>query len=343
MMSSQKGDDPFNLGGGLNPLNWPTRLSQYRTKDPNADGAREVSDPHKWENPDPSRKERLTPNTTAGWLFGAVVFFVVGGLTLYLMPIFGPAFRNEMILGGVGVVSFLILYYLWARHQGFRAAMRVDKSIVYYGDEADVRVGEHQGTDGKSHLFTEWTDISYGGFNPRPLKRRDLPYDPARLRATTGRKDEVGEEPVVDRLNRSTVEVDTETVGKVLVTHADGMQWDEFGQESDRYTTRPATIDEDVARQMTQLIESLERSITSLNQQITMLEERVDDIRDTKQAAITDELRGALNLMESMADLAAKQRYPQQSSDDMTENSQNGTGPVEAIDQDIEEELEGQY
>lgn len=333
-------EDPYR-GGGLNPFNMPHRLQQYRTTETDPADARDVQNPHTWEDPDPSIRERLTPGTVAGWMAAAVGFLAVGGLTFYLFPLVGAAFRNEAVLAGVAIVGFLVFFHLWSRQQGVNAVVQLDKSIINYGDEADIRLGTYQGTTGRSYLFTPYVDLSYGGFNARPLKKRDLPFSAARLRSNVGRKDAVGEEPVVDRLNQTTVKEDTDTFGKTFVTHAESMQFDSFGRESDRFTTSPTTIDEDVARQMNEMIESLETSIRTLEQQRRMLEERIDDIRDTKQTAIVDELRGAINLMETMTDLAAKQQHPQSRPNAGRNGSMsNGTDPVSKIEQEIRDEQE---
>jgi len=339
-MSSANGDDPYAFSG-LNPWNWPHRIQQYRTNDPDGTDPRDVQDPHTWEDPDPSLRARITPNTVAGWMVAAVVFLAAGGLTFYLFPVFAPAFRNEALLVGITVVAFLVLFHLWSRQRGVEAVANMDKSIINYGDEADVRLGEYQGTTGRSELFTPYVDLTYAAFSARPLKKRDLPFPASRLRSNIGRTDAVGEEPAIDRLNHHTVEVTTETMGRVFVTHGEGMEFDGFGRESDRYVTPPNTIDEDVARQMNELIESLEASIQTLRQQRTMLEERIGDIRDTKQTAVVDELSGAINLMEKMTDLAAKQQYPQQhQAGDQTNGSlSNGTGPVADLEREVAEEV----
>jgi len=341
-MSSQNGEDPFR-GGGLNPLNFPHRLQQYRTEDPNGVDPRDVQDPHTWNDPDPSLRDQIVPTTVAGKMMALVALLAIGGLTMYLFPVFGAAFRNEELLIGIGIISLLIMFHLWSRQQGVESMRQIDKSIINYGDEADIRLGEYHGTDGRSHLFVPYADLSYGGFNAREVKKRDLPFDPSRLRSSVGRTDAVGQEPVVDRLNRTTVEEDTDTLGKTLVTHAGTMEFDSFGRESDRYTTRPETIDEDVARQMNELIESLETSIRTLDQQKTMLEERVDDIRDTKQTAVVDELRGAINLMKKMTDIAARQRRPQQHPPDSGGSLSNGADPGTELEEEIREELEEKY
>lgn len=344
-MSGEDDGDRFR-GGGLNPLNYPHRLAQYRKQDPDEPGAREAHDPHKWEDPDPSWRERLTPNTTAGWLAAAVAFFIVGGLLLYLVPIFAPTFRNPLVPIVATVVGALILFALWNQHRGFQRAVRAPKSIIHYGDDAEIRFVEDQGTDGRSQLVTPYVDCSYGGFNFRPLKKRDLPFDPSRLRSNIGRKDDVGEEEVVDRLNGTTVEVNTETFGTIFVTHADGMEYDGFGRHSDRYTTLPNTIDEDVAREMQTLIESLETSIQTLRQQVTMLEERGDQLRDTRRGMFVDELSGAMNLLEKLNKMAQRPSHRQRRRDaDEPALSANGHAedPVAAIEEEVEEEMEETY
>lgn len=297
-------DDLEFRGGGLNPLNWIDRLAQYRYQDPDAPSAREVHDPHQWEDPDPSIRERLTPDTLAGWIAIGMVALVVGGLMLYLVPIFAPTFGSPWFLGLCLFTAYSAGLVLWGRKTGFAAYRRLVKSVVYYGDDIDVRAGEDAGTDGRSQLFVPYVNLGFAGLSKRALQKRDLPYGAAQLRSNLG---DDGTSKVVDRLNQTTRTVDSEALGRFHVTWAEDLEYDAFGRASDRYTTRPRRIDENVVQDMNTLIESLESSITTLRQQKSMLEQRGEELRDTRKEALIPELEQTIAMMKQMYELQPDQ------------------------------------
>lgn len=326
-------DDLQFRGGGLNPLNWVDRYAQYQYKDPDAPGARDVHNPHEWENTDPSIRERILPDTVAGWLAAGMVALIVGGLALYLIPIFAPTFHNPFFLAFCIFVAYSLALEFHGRLKGFQAYKNLVKSIIYYGDDIDVRAGQDAGTNGRSKLFVPYTDLGFAGLSKRPLKKRDLPYDASKLRSNPG---DTGEEPVVDRLNQTTRTVDTDTLGRIHVTWADDMEYDTFGRESDRYTSNPRRIDEDVVQDMNELIESLETAITTLRQQKSMLEERAGELRDTRTEALIPELEQTLTLMQQV--------YEIQPDEDQRRNQptvhQNGHSNGKSVTDELWEEAE---
>jgi hypothetical protein len=316
-------------GSGLNPFNWPDHLRQYRTKNPEEPSARDVQDPETWDDPDPSLRERLTPNTVAQWLVLAAVGVPVLGLLAHLYPVFAPAFKNPVTLALSFLIGTYIAIYLKGRQSGMEAYKKLDKSIVYYGDEIDVRCGEEAGEAGREKLFTPYRNVSYGGFSKRQLLRRDLPYDASKIRSSDGTKDEAGEKPAVDRLNTTTIETDTETIGKVLVTHASGMEYDEFGTQSDRYTALPNEMDEDVADDMNRLIDNFEHQIKSLRQKIEMLQESNEDIRDLRDSQILPQLEQTMTLLNEIFGVAEQQKNGnrrQRSTRSVSDPELNGNG-----------------
>lgn len=299
-------------GGGLNPLNWPGHIQQYRTADPDSDdgdgSARDVQDPEVWDDPDPSLRQRLTPDTTAQWLVLLAVGIPMLGFGAHMYPVFGPAFRNPLTIILSILIGAFLGVYLKGRQDGMDAYKELVKSIVYYGNEADVRAGEVAGEAGRETLFTAFANVSYGGFSVRKLLKRDLPYDAHKLRSNS-RQDDAGEEPVKDRLNATTVEVETETLGKFLITHAEDIKHDEQGRDSDRYTTLPTEMDEDVAKNMNELIDRFQHQIKTLRQQKDMLKRSNEDIRDLREAELIPEIEKSVQLMEKMMGIASQQRH----------------------------------
>lgn len=300
-------------GSGLNPMNWPDHLRQYRTPDPESDGsARNVQDPEVWDDPDPGFRARITPDTTAQWLVAISVGIPMVGVAAHLFPIFGPAFRNPITIFVGILLSILIATYLKGRQSGMEAYQNLDKSIVYYGDSVDVRAGEEMGEAGRETLFGPYASVSYGGFSFRRLLKRDLPYQAHKLRSN-GRQDETGEEPVRDRLNVTTVEADTDNLGKFLVTHAEDLKHDEHGRDSERYTTLPTEMDEDVATDMNELIDRVQHQIKTLKQQKDMLKRSNEEIRDLREAELIPEIEKSVQLMEKMMGIASQQKDEEKS------------------------------
>lgn len=286
----------------FHPFNWPDNLRQRIQRDPNGDGtARDVQDPHTWEDPDPSIRERLTPDTVGQWLAIAAFSLTAIGLLIYFYPVFSPAFREPLAVGGFVFLSYTIVVYLKGRQDGINRYIDMAKSIVYYGDDFDIRLGEEQGEKGNRQLFTPYVSLSYGGFNERKLLKRDLPYDASKIR--TNIEDDAGEEPVVDRMNVTTVEKDSENFGRVFFTHASDLKHDEFGQYSDRYTALPNELDEDVVDDVNRIIDDLEHEIRTLRQKVDMHEESNADLRDLKSQQNMPQLEETIHLMSQLREI----------------------------------------
>lgn len=134
-----------SLKSAFNPFNWPDRLRQRRTKNPDDPSARDVHDPHTWEDPDPSWRERLTPDTVAEWLVLGAGLLVGTGLVVYFYPVFGPAFQNPYAVAATVFLAYSLGLYLKGREDGIQAYIDLVKSIVYYGNAVDVRLGEDKG------------------------------------------------------------------------------------------------------------------------------------------------------------------------------------------------------
>ena len=286
----------------FHPFNWPDHLRQRIQRDPDGDdSARDVHDPHTWEDPDPSLRERLTPDTVGEWLVFAAGGLLALGLIIYFYPVFGPAFKEPLAFGSLAFLSYSIVVYLKGRQDGINRYIDMAKSIVYYGDDFDVRLGEEQGEKGNRQLFTPYVDLSYGGFNERELLKRDLPYDASKIRSNT--KDEAGEEPVIDRLNATTLRKDTDNFGTVMVTHAADIKHDAFGQYSDRHTPLPNELDEDVVDDVNRIIDDLEHEIRTLRQKVEMHEESNADLRDLKSQQNMPQLEETIHLMSQLREI----------------------------------------
>ena len=285
-------------GSRVNPTNWPDHLRKYRPRRPDEPSARETQNPHEWDNPDPSILERATPDTTAGWLVAWALGLITLAVLAYLAPIFFSFVFDPLVITGLFLGGMVIGSYLKGRIDGIEAYRDLDKSILYYGDDADARAGKKVGESGPESLFTALRDFSLAGFKKRYLLKRDLPYPASKLRSNSGK--DVGDEEAVDALNKTTVEIETETLGRILITHASDLDDAPQSSDCDRYTPLPDRFDEDVAEDVSILIRRLRRKIKELKADVEELERAASDARDLRQKQLAPELEQALLMINTL-------------------------------------------
>ena len=286
-----------DAGSPINPTNWPDNLRQYRRRSPDEPDARDVQNPHEWDDPDPSAWERAAPDTTLGWLIAWALGIITLAVAAYLVPIFAGWMLDPLVFGGVVVVGVLAATYFKGRADGISAYKDLDKSVVYYGDDVDVRLGYESGDSGPETVFTPLRDFALTGLKVRPLLRRDLPYDAGKLRSNRG--EDVGSEEVRDSLNKTTVSADSE-LGRVFVTHASDLDHAAQSGDVDRYTALPDRFDSDVAEDVQLLIRRLRRQIKALKADTEELERAAADARDSRQKQLAPELEQTLLMINSL-------------------------------------------
>lgn len=302
---------------------------KYRTRDPDDPSARDVHDPHTWDDPDPSIVERLTPSSVAQWLGIAIAMFGIGGFVFYLFPILSPLFRNPLFLAVCIIIAYTLGVWLHGRNSGVQAYKNLDKSIIYYGDDLDVRLGQTAGEVGNELVFEPLRKLGYGGFAKRFLQRRDLPYDVSKLRS---KGDSTGQQPVRDRLNTTTETAYTETFGTVHCTHAADMEYDEFGVESDRQTTLPDTMDAGVADQVRTTVTQLETMVDELRTEREMLKQSNADMADLRDSQMVPELERSIRQLAMLSQIMDSRR--QTDAEDVENMEEIGDKIDEKIDQE---------
>lgn len=289
------------ISGAAKGIANPEDLRQRRPRESGEGSARDLQDPHEWDDPDPSWRERLIPSTRAGQLAWVAVVIIVASVVSYLYPIISATHGDWRVLVVGAVLAIVVGSYLRGRQDGVDAYKEMDKSIINYGNDVDVRLGKEHGMEGSERLFVPFRNLSYGAFSFRVVKKRDLPFAADKLRSKGGGDGEdTGEAAVVDRLNPTTVETDTDTVGRVFVTNAADMEYDEYGQHSDRYTTLPHTIDVETAEDLRQMLMELQTEIDQLEKRIGLLRESNEELQDLRDSLTIPQLEQMQDIVGSM-------------------------------------------
>lgn len=284
---------------GYSGTDIPDDLRVRSVDEPDRESARDVQDPHEWEDDEPSVFERVFPETTGQRLGTAAILLVLGGLAYYLVPIFYRPLTSPWTIAALLFLGYSGGLYLKGRQDGIETYVDLDKSIVYYGHDADARLGEDGGLEGSETVFSPLKNLGYAGLRKAFLTLDDLPFATGKLRNKRGDD----ERPVRDRLNRSTVTIDSDNFGTVHVTHAADMEYDSYGQHTDRYAQPPRTIDEDVAEAFRMQHQELHHDLQRFRQQLELLEESNEQLRSLRDSQTIPQLEQVMDTMQDFQEV----------------------------------------
>lgn len=292
-----------SLNEGLHPSNMPTdRLRQYLPGDVDDDDAARVHNPHEWAPRERSWRERLLPQSTASKIAAAAVSVFVLGLAIYFWPIIGPFFQSPITLILAGLITSYILVWLHGNQAGMRRYIDLDKWIRVEGDDAEVVPVERLDDDHEDSLplFRTIDRLSFGGFDRSYLSRRDLPYQPSKLKRYPG---DDGFEPVVDAGNHWTYTVETDTLGTFHVTDTDGLSWARGMDAADRHASNPSKLDADQWDRADRLISELFSEIQHLRDQHEMMREHIETTTDLRDELHVPEIENTVRLLKELSDV----------------------------------------
>lgn len=306
-MSSETRDDPKTVTGsinrGLHPENMPTdKLRQYMPGDLDAEDAQQVHNPHEWDDPERSWKERLIPSTVARQILAAAIGVLLLGLLLHFYPLVGAFFGSLFTLGGAALLASHLIVWLHGNQRGMDRYKDLDKWVRFEGDDADVAAVERldEENDDGVPLFNAIKRLSYGGFNKTLLPRRDLPYDTSTLKRYP---DDDGLEPVTDAGNAWTYKADTDTLGTFYVTDTAGLDWAKGMDGAERYATPPEKLDQEKWDEAARLINELQKRIQHLNDDLDMALEHAEGASDLRDELQLPQLEAAIQNLERVAEI----------------------------------------
>jgi hypothetical protein len=287
----------------LNPLNIPDYFRSYRSDDPEHPDAGEIRDPHQWDDPDESRRERYTPDSTARWILLIGFGIISIGLVWYFYPVVQPAYQSPYALGGFVSIATALLIYTKGREDGMDAYRDLDKWVDYDGNRIEVRPGNHAGWAGTWALFETVRNVTYGGFNRRKLRKRDLPHDAERLKENDR---DTGEDPAVDALNPTVKTADCDHLGTFLFTHSNGLDYCDGMASADREATLPRTLDEDDFEEFLRLVNELQHTVQTLEDDVEMLRDHTDDVTNLRDELQSPQLEETITLLRQMQSLISR-------------------------------------
>lgn len=295
---------------GISPLDISLRdLKKYRPRSQDDPAAGDVQDPHAWDDPDPGFVSRFTPDSLLGWIGSIAGLLIVVGLLSYLFPVFWPVIRNPIVIGLLVFSAYTLGVWLHGRQSGWSAFRRFTKSVIYLGDDVQARVGtqpEEIPGDGSREFFSPYRNVRFGGFRPRALLKRDLPFDPRRMR---GKSPSVsGDDPVIDRLNATTIKLETDTLGTVLFTHGGALEYEWTAEVADRYVSLPETIDQGAVDDLQRMITSLQTELVQQQTRLDMLLESNNELRDLRTAQKLPEMEQAVEMIDRIGDKIVTQK-----------------------------------
>jgi len=244
-----------------------------------------VEDPEETVAPDtwrdeetPSWGERLRRRWKSVLALGLIGLVVLGILTVYagrflVTTLSDPLVQTTLKYGAVLAVGFILgVWWLFGKLE------RVDELVLFTGEGVKRYVGEYDTDSHGNTVFEPYRGYSRILKRTRKLTLGDLGGDLARAEQKAGRDEE---DPVRVRLEDAITGVHHTDTGTVAASLTGGLRLDQYGKETDLYTSPPDIADEErYDRLVDQLRYYVEKEIPSLEADIEDLEEKLAEVRE---------------------------------------------------------------
>lgn len=333
-MSNGKQPDPTNT-----LENQPTTRRHARD-DPSRDDPADVHDPHVREDDSPGFLERIKPKTWGQW---SAVFMIVASFfaaTIYVVRLYPPGYHNPYVI----LIGFLIGGYpivgLFFREQGFRARSMLDTVVIKMGSptvgiNSLVTLGKVESSPDGYRLAKEAKKITFGGFVGSWLQLKDV-LSPDDLDLSSKKHRDPDDPSRTELDGRFTSVTKTDLHGDVFVVDAGDLDYDMESRDVERRTTPPNYIKEGATGMLIQELQFAERREQAARDEITVVENRLEAMRQRVEDEKMPELQGALSIIDRLKDETLSPRDSRKSM--IQEEKSSG---VNEIDREVDEEMNG--
>lgn len=269
--------------GKWSPVKIPDAFRQYTRKDEGSDDPRDSWDASRWDDPDArTLRERLKPNHGGQWLIlGAVLLFGFGAM-LWMTQFVPVASGNPWTLVAVAWPASLALAWVHGNERGFSRHRNLDWAFITTGRSVEALPGKFVdkfGNGDMQHIrFKLLKSRSYGGFQFRFLKLADLEANRDRLMNKAVASNRAPDSPAYLELPGPLTGENTNTVlGRVFGTHGGAMVYHDGGADVDLRITNPSNLDDDIASQVLEQLEILDKKV------VPHLESEIQTLETLKQ------------------------------------------------------------
>jgi hypothetical protein len=302
--------------------------------------ATDVGDPHSRDDPEtPGFIERVRPSTWGQW---SVVFMIVSftfAVILYVSKLYPPGYHNPWVLAVSILFAGYFPVFLFAREQGFEARSALDTVVVKLGSpstgiNAIVTTGKVTTKPGGYKLEKEVKRTTFGGFVGEWLPLEDvLPPEDLDLKS---KKHRDPSEPAALELDEKwTAPTKTDLHGDVYVTDAADIDFDFESRDVDRRTTPPLYLDEGSTGMIISELEFAQKREDRARDEITVIENRLEDIRKRVQDEQIPELNEAMRIVDRLKDDTLDPRARR----DRILREERESSAVREIDEQVDEEM----
>lgn len=333
---------PNGRGDPTNTIENQPTTRRHARDDPDRDDPADVHDSHSRDDDSPGLLERLRPSTWGQWSAIFMLLSVFGAVVIYITRLYPPGYHNPYMI----VIALLIGSYpvvcLFFREQGFRARSMLDTVVIKLGSptvglNSLVTLGKVESSPGGYRLAKEVKKITYGGFVGRWLSLDDVLSDED-LDLASKRHRDPDDPAALDLDGRFTAVTKTDLHGDVYVVDADDIDYDYESKDVERRTTPPAYINEGATGMLIRELEFAETREQSARDEITVVENRLEELRKRVEDEKQPELDGALSVLDRLKDSTLAPR--KQRREILPEEK---SSPVREIDEEVNDEMEGNY
>lgn len=251
-----------------------TNPSRYRNEDEEV-SLDETTDPQTWRDESkPTWTERLASRKHQFIAFGFVGLILLGIIAAYsrtyIPELYGNPLVREAVKWGLVVPAAFLSGVKW-----LRGKLRQVDWLVLILPEGGIGfyIGDLNEDSTGNTIFHPLKGFDFMGLRGQKLTLGDLGNDFARNFAKQGRD---ADEPASIRIEDGLYAKRDTFLGSVAGVLTGGLEVDEFGRESDLYTTPPSTVDEDRYRKLRNTLERVTDQNTELQNKLEAVSEQRD-------------------------------------------------------------------
>lgn len=333
-MSSSERDPTSTLS------NQPT-TKRHGRDDPDQDDPTDVHDPHARDDPEtPGFLERVKPSTWGQWSALFMILSTLGAVTLYITRLYPPGYHNPYLIAIGVLVGGYPVVGLFFREQGFRARSFLDTVVVKLGSptvglHTMVMLGKVESSPRGYRLAKEVKKVTFGGFVGEWLRLDDVLNEEDLDLASKKHRDR--DDPAKLELDgRFTAHTKTDLHGDVYLCDADDLDYDLESKEVERRTEPPSYLNEGATGMIIQELHFAQQREDAARDEITVIENRLEDMRKRVEDEQHPELKAALSVVDRLKESTLA---PRPRRDEILREERSST--VDEIDREIDDEMGG--
>lgn len=258
---------------------------RYLDSDDDEVNLNERADVSEWKDETkPSVTERIKSRKRQALAFGFAGLIALGVVAGWSRTYFPDLYGNPVVqeVTKFGIVAGIVFIWATKWQRGKLESLGILVMLIPKQGLA-VYLGKPETDSAGNRVFVPIKGFDLFGLRGRQLKLGEFDAGFAKSFAKQGRD---ADDPARIRVEDGLAHSKQTAIGTVIGVLTGGLEFDEYGRESDLYTRPPELADEETYRRLTRRLESVSSKVVDLRERVDAVEEERDY---WKQKALQDQ------------------------------------------------------